>query len=67
MVLSVHYPRCLSRWVAAQRPEDVCGGMLGQLGRYLSMIQERHSTLADQIVYHLEGVPESPCFSSASK
>ena len=31
------------------------------------MIQERHRTVADQIVYHLEGVPESPCLSSASR
>ena len=29
------------------------------------MIQERHPTVADQIVYHLEGVPDSPCLSSA--
>ena len=31
----------------------------------LPMIQERHPTVADQIVYHLEGVPDSPCLSSA--
>ena len=33
----------------------------------LSMIQERHPTVAEQIVYHLEGLPESPCLSSASR
>ena len=31
----------------------------------LPMIQERHPTVADQFVCRLEGVPDSPCLSSA--
>ena len=31
------------------------------------MIQERHPTVADQIVYHLEGVFDSPCLSCARR
>ena len=27
------------------------------------MMQERHPTVADQSVYHQEGVPESPCLN----
>ena len=31
------------------------------------LIQERHPTVADQIVCHLQGVPESPRLISASE
>ena len=58
------YPRCLSRWVAwaLRSARRTCSW-----ADTLSMIQERHPTVADQNVYHLEGLPESPCLSSANR
>ena len=49
-----------------QCPKDTYPSVLGELGRLLAMIRQRHPDVAVQLVHQLEGHPDTPCLQAAA-